>query len=98
MYDMSDDAVDGFCKTLDDVAPRWINIGVLLDVKWSWLYDRYVRDNDPQQNLRAMLHKWMDSGGNGVTLPRLVEAVDHRAGGNHPILAKEIIDKFSGHQ
>ena len=77
------------------MAYRWIHVGALLcpDITFSWLSEQ--RSGDDQQNLRALMRAWLNSMGD-VTLQRLVEAVEHRAGGNNLVLAKMIKVKYTG--
>ena len=89
VYDSVDVATDDLSRKLLDVAHRWIHIGVLLGVEWAWLARLRESRGSAQQSLRETLHHWLNSLGE-VTLPRLVEAVEHSAGGNNSRLADKI--------
>ena len=93
IYDELDDAAYQLSRMLSDVAQRWIHVGIILGVKWSWIIQRSGRDDD-RQNLREMLCHWLESITN-VTLQRLVEAVKHSAGGNNYRLAETINNKLN---
>ena len=95
IFDGVEDALDDLLVDLSAVASRWIHIGALLspDITFSWLSEQ--RSGDDQQNLRATMEAWLNSIGD-VTLQRLVEAVEHSAGGKNPVLAKTIKDKYAG--
>ena len=65
---------------------------MLLGVKYSFLEDKSRRD-DVQQNMRDTIEEWLNNCDTETqTLQRLVEAVEHRAGGRNPNLAKDIRD------
>ena len=95
IFDDLDDATDKLSGLLSPVASRWIHIGALLcpDIEFSWLL-KQTSDNS-EQNLRALMAAWLNSMGD-VTLQRLVEVVEHSAGGKDPALAKRIYDKYAG--
>ena len=87
VYDSIDSATDDLSRKLSDVAHRWIHVGVLLGVEWAWLARLREKGVTAQQSLRDTLRHWLDSLGE-VTLPRLVEAIEHSAGGNNSRLAE----------
>ena len=87
VYDSIDSATDDLSRKLSDVAHRWIQTGVLLGVEWAWLVSLRERRVTAQQSLRETLRHWLDSLGE-VTLPRLVEAIEHSAGANDSRLAE----------
>ena len=89
----SEDAAHSLCGELLDVFSRWIHIGVILGVEFSWLEGRIGKDTD-QQNLRDTIKHWLNSLGD-VTLQRLVGAVEHGAGGNNPQLAEVLREKLT---
>ena len=91
LYDSDDAATDSLSGELLPVSHRWIHLGVLLGVDFSWLQSR---EGSKQQNLRATINHWLNSLGD-VTLQRLVEAVEHRAGGNNPQVAKVLREKLT---
>ena len=91
VYSDAEEATRNLSRELSPVAHRWLHIGVLLGIKLWWLEQR--RNDDEQQNLRDMLRYRLISHDN-VTLQRLVEAVEHRAGGNNPKLAQELKSKL----
>ena len=86
VYESAEDATSALWTELLPVARRWLHIGLLLGIKFSWLEQTRCKGNDDEQNLRDMLTHWLNSLGD-VTLPRLVEAVEHSAGGKNPRLA-----------
>lgn len=71
---------------LSAVANEWMHIGVLLGVPFSWLTEK---NGTPQENLSDTLREWLDEVPE-ATLQRLVEAVEHSAGGGNPAKAAEI--------
>ena len=89
-YDSVDEATEALSRELSAVAHRWVQVGVLLGVAFSWLEQRRNARQDDQQNLRDTLCHWLDTLGEAVTLQRLVEAVEHSAGGNSPALAETV--------
>ena len=95
--DYDDDSVEkatgALSQELSQIAHCWIHVGVLLGVRFSWLEKRSSEQSDSQQNLHDTLSHWLNSS-DDVTLQRLVEAIEHKAGGNYPILAKRIIDWY----
>ena len=95
IFDDVEVATDDLSGQLLPVASRWIHIGALLcpDIEFSWLSGQ--RSSDDHQNLRALMRTWLNSIGD-VTLQRLVEAVEHSAGGKDPALAKKIKEKYAG--
>ena len=95
IFKEADDALDNLMVDLTAVASRWIHIGALLgpDITFAWL--SIQTSGNHQQILRDMLATWMDSIGE-VTLQRLVEAVEHSAGGKNPAVANTIKDKCAG--
>ena len=90
VYRDAEEAKRNLSRELSPVAHRWLHIGVLLGIKLWWLEQR--RSGDAQQNLRDMLYRLISH--HSVTLQRLVEAVEHRAGGNNPELAQELKSKL----
>ena len=96
-YDGDDNSVEkatsALSRDLSPVAHYWIHVGVLLGVRFSWLEDKSSEHSNNQQKLRDTLSNWLNSSG-GITLKRLVEAVEHKAGGNYPVLAKTIGDLY----
>ena len=76
---------------LYEVRDRWIHIGILLGVVYHQLMR--IKKKDESQRLRETLTEWLNNG-RVVTLQRLVEAVEHSAGGNSPAKAKEVMDKY----
>ena len=91
VFEVSADAVDELYQDLTPAANRWMDIGVLLGVDYALLEQK--RDEDKHQCLRETIKLWLDSL-NDPTLQRLVEAVEHSAGGNYPAQAKLIMDKY----
>ena len=77
------------------MAHRWLHIGLLLEIEFYWLERRERSTDDDQQNLHGMLKHWLNSLRN-VTLQRLIEAVEHSAGGRSPKLAGEIKKRLMG--
>ena len=94
VYSSAEEATTNLSTELSSVARRWLHIGLLLGIKFCWLEQR-ERSTDDQQNLRGMLKHWLNSLGN-VTLQRLIEAVEHSAGGKSPTLAGEIKMRLTG--
>ena len=88
-----DEATEALSRELSAVAHRWVQVGVLLGVAFSWLEQRLARQTY-QQNLRETLCHWLDTLDEAVTLQRLVEAVEHSAGGSNPSLAAAIKGKL----
>ena len=96
LYSSDDEALDDILTYLSRVAIRWQHVGVLLGVRYEFLESlAQGLDDDSQQNMRAMIEEWLNNC-DTVTLQRLVEAVEHSAGGKNPALAKEIRDKHAG--
>ena len=93
MYHSAEEATTHLSRELKRVAHRWLHIGLLLGIEFWWLEQR--RNTDDQQNLRGMLKHWLNSLGD-VTLQRLIEAVEHSAGGKSPTLAGEIKMRLMG--
>ena len=93
IYESDEAATDSLSRELSPIAHHWMHIGVLLGVEFSWLEQRTSADH--HQNLRATLNHWLNSLGD-ITLQRLVEAVEHRAGGNNPQLAGTLKEKCEG--
>ena len=81
-------------RELSAVAHRWFQVGVLLGVELHWLEQRRNAGQPDSQNLDDTLDYWLESCDEAVTLQRLVEAVEHSAGGNNPILAAAIKSKL----
>ena len=94
MYYSAEEATTHLSRELLPVAHRWLHIGLLLGIKFWWLEQR-ERSTDDQQNLRDMLKHWLNLLRN-VTLQRLIEAVEHSAGGKSPTLAGEIKMRLMG--
>ena len=89
-----DEATEALSRELPAVAHRWVQVGVLLGVAFSWLEQRRSAGLPDWLNMEDTLHHWLDTLGEAVTLQRLVEAVEHSAGGNNPILAAAIKSKL----
>ena len=92
LFGESEDAVDAICQDLMPVTHRWMHIGVLLSINYALLEQK--RDGGSQQLLRETIQLWVDSS-TALNLQRLVEAVEHSAGGNNPALAKVIKNKHT---
>ena len=94
IYESVEEATESLSRELSAVAHWWVQVGVLLDVALAWLEKKRNERSDDQQTLRDMLGQWLDSLGD-VTLQRLVEAVEHSAGGSDPALAAAIRTKLT---
>ena len=93
LFKTSSEALDAICKDLVSVKHLWKPIGVLLGVKYTaFLQQR--KDGKDQENLRQTIRQWLDTS-KMLTLQRLVEAVEHSAGGNNYSLARQIKDKYT---
>ena len=96
VYHSAEEATTHLSRELLPVAHRWLHIGLLLGIEFWWLEQR-ERSTDDQQNLRGMLKHWLNLLGNAyVTLQRLIEAIEHSAGGNNPTLAGQIKMRLMG--
>ena len=96
LYKFIADAVDDISWDLSQVVTRWKHVGVLLGVKYSVL-ERISGDDNVEQNLRDTIAEWLNNCDTQTqTLQRLVEAVEHSAGGRNPNLARDIRDKHVG--
>ena len=90
IYGSDEAATDSLCEELLQVSHHWIHLGVLLGVQFFQL--KSMKGTN-QQNLRDTINLWLNSLGD-VTLQRLVEAVEHKAGGNNPRLAEVLRKKY----
>ena len=79
------------------VAPRWYQMGVTLGTRVADLEAiRAKKDLSAQESERRMLDAWLKNTENTKTTWQwLVDAVGHRAGGNHPRLAKTLAEKIA---
>ena len=77
------------------VATKWRNIGLALQLKPDILENIDTHSGNPHACLLSMVTEWLKRN-NDVkkfgepTWQRLVEAVDHPAGGANTVLAREI--------
>lgn len=90
-----EEAVALIARDLKAVAVQWYQIGVLLGVKDASLQEQYVQQQEAKQALEATIRKWV-AADREVNLRRLVEAVEHGAGGKNPSEAKKIKEKHTG--
>ena len=96
LYNSVDQATEALSRELSAVAHRWIQVGVLLGVGLPWLEQRRSTRQTDQQNLREVLRYGLDTLDEVITLQRLVEAVEHSAGGDNPTLAAAIKSNLTG--
>ena len=93
-----DDLADSI-RELTDVAAKWRNIGIQLGIRDSQL--EAMQGHSPLDCLRQMLSTWLRKNYNveqfgEPTWAKLVEVVDHSAGGGNPSLAMKIAKKHGG--
>lgn len=93
-----DDLADSI-RELTDVAAKWRNIGIQLGIRDSQL--EAMQGDSPLDCLRQMLSTWLRKNYNvkqfgEPTWAKLVEVIDHSAGGGNPSLAMEIAKKHGG--
>ena len=86
-------------RELTEVAAKWRNIGVLLGIRDSQL--ETIQGDSPPDCLRQMLATWLRRNYNvkrfgEPTWVKLVETVNHSAGGGNPRLAMKIARKHKG--
>ena len=95
-----DDLADTI-RELTDVAAKWRSIGVLLGIRDSQLEAILLQGDSPLDCLRRMLASWLRKNysvkrfGEPIWA-KLVEAVNHSAGGGNPHLASRIATKHGG--
>ena len=86
-------------KDLEEVKPRWYQLGVLLGLPVHILDGFQDNYEDLTDRLRAMLQEWLLQGNTeDYETPSwrvLVDAVEHSAGGGNPRLAGELAIKGS---
>ena len=85
-------------KKLTDVAASWRNIGIQLGIRDSQLEAIQLQGESPLNCLRQMLSTWLRKNYNvkkfgEPTWMKLIEAVNHPAGGGNPSLAMEDCQK-----
>ena len=77
-------------------ALKWNKIGLALGLEFSQLEEIRASNRDASECLTAMLSEWLnrayDTTAHGEpSWHKLSEAVRHKAGGNNPSLADEIL-------
>ena len=93
---------DDLCDTireLNDSAASWRNVGTQLGIRHNRL--EAIQGDKPLDCLRQMLAIWLQKNYNvkrfgEPTWVKLVEAVNHPAGGGNPSLAMEIARRHGG--
>ena len=88
-------------RELVDVAAKWRNIGIQLGIRDSQLEVIQLQRDSPLDCLRQMLATWLLKNYNverfgEPTWMKLVEAVNHMAGGGNPTLATNIARNHGG--
>ena len=88
-------------KKLTDVAASWRNIGIQLGIRDSQLEAIQLQGESPLNCLRQMLSTWLQKNYNvkkfgEPTWMKLIEAVNHPAGGGNPSLAMKIAENHEG--
>ena len=95
-----DDLADTITE-LNDVAAKWRSIGVLLGIRDNQLEAIQLQGDSPLDCLRQMLASWLRKNYSverfgDPTWAKLVEAINHSAGGGNPHLACTIARKHGG--
>ena len=84
------DAKDVTTKLGGKVAHRWYQMGVILGSQLSDLEAIRMKNFTPQKSEEEMFKKWLANRGEIATWQRLVDAVGHKAGGDHLRLASKL--------
>ena len=79
-----------------DLASRWKDLGLALGVKYSTISSK--NHDNPEDCLRDTLQAWLQQQYDTTKFGQpswqvLCKAVEHRAGGNNPALARSIRER-----
>ena len=93
------DDLPDIIRELTDVTAKWRNIGIILGIPDNRL--KAIKGDSPPDYLREMLSTWLQKNYNvkrfgEPTWMKLVEAVNHSAGGEDSSLAMKIARKHKG--
>ena len=100
-FEIDEDDLLDIIRSLTDVAAEWRNIGIFLSIRDSQLEAIQVQGQKPLHCMREVLSTWLRRNYNverfgEPTWAKLVEAVNHPAGGGNSSLAMKIAKEHQG--